>query len=222
MSKTPTFVIDENPDIKDATRAYRHLRRMVRLGKIAEKALSAIDIDGFYDGNTPIATSRDRIENVRFHKRLDISRDDLGDMSELQIKLGRQDDNEITLFMTGPMAFQVDTKPSYEIRPDERRIGVIRLNKNAIKWHDGRNGKIYRIYREMKYDGAKESLEAFSRCVSSSLVKEVDNDDEPYKRCAKTVDLQDRSWEWFLQDGHAERMFLDILRLVSVYQVMEK
>ena len=224
LSKVPTFVVGDDPDPVAAKKAYRHLRRMVSYGKLAEKALKKLETDGFCDSKT-FVVNNDRIETVNFGKRLPISRNDLSDMAGLQISFGRYDayDKEVPLYITGPMTFQVSNNPlTYEVRDARRSIGSVRVNKNNIKITD-RYVAPYRVYKEMKY--AATSLELFSKQVSRVLVEVEETDDEGVVRhgdaSAKTSDLRLRAWEWFLADGHAERMFKDILEQVSILQVME-
>lgn len=216
--KIPTFVVDGDPDPTSAKKAYRHLRRMVSYGKLAEKALKKLEADGFCDSKTPVIDN-DRIEVVNFGKRLPISRSDLSDMAGLQISFGRYNahDKEITLYISGPMTFQVSSNPpTYEVRDDRRSIGSVRINKNNVKIL-GRYDAPYRVYKEMKY--ASTSLELFSKQVSRILI-EIDGNGT-HTSAAKTADLRLRAWEWFLADGHAERMFIDILQQISIFQVME-
>lgn len=225
LSKVPTFVVGDDPDPVAAKKAFRDLRRMVSYGKLAKKALEKLETVGFYDGNTPVVAEHGSVRAVNFGKRLPISRNDLSDMAGLQISFGRYNpqEKEVSLYITGPMTFQVSNDPLiYEVRDARRDIGSVRINKNNVKITD-RYAAPYRVYKEMKYAAA--SLELFSKQVSRYLVDIEETDDENVVRrgdaSAKTSDLNLRAWEWFLEDGHAERMFKDILQQVSILQVME-
>ena len=250
MARVPGFTVDENSDPEVAAKALEALRRMVEFGKQAALALAAVERDGFYDGAVPVASepTDDRYNNVyavqghyetkkktdvhfvHLPRRLPISRADLGDMARLRVEMGQVKDTsyagnptrEIPLFVAGPLARQTATGVAeYEVVEDRRECGHIRINKNHLSWLAPAGygtGDAHRVYKEMKYAGAKESMVAFSKGVSKILVVKGSAE---MLAAAKTLDLQNTAWEWFLQDGHAERMFRDIHEITRVIEVME-
>jgi len=50
------FCVDNNSDPKRAVEAIRDLKRMAKLGKRAEKVLTALREDGHFDGKIPLVT----------------------------------------------------------------------------------------------------------------------------------------------------------------------
>jgi hypothetical protein len=250
MQKRLGFTVDENSDPKVAETALEALRRMVEIGKQAEAALAAVERDGFYDGVAPLASepTDDRYNNqyavqgnyetkkktdvhfVHLPRRLPISRADLGDMARLRIEMGGVKDTsyagnptkEVPLYVAGPLAVQTATGAAeYEVVEDRRECGHIRINKSHLSWLAPASygtGDAHRVYKEMKYAGARESMKAFAVGVSRVLVVKGDKE---MLAAAKTLDLQNSAWEWFLEDGHAERMFRDIHEITRVIEVME-
>lgn len=244
MQRKPGFTVDESIDPKDAEAAMRDLRRMIRFGKMAERAMRSLREKGFYDGLAPLApqpgqayvgqySQGKRKADVRFARlpmRLGVSREDLGPMAELRLEFDRIEDTkyagnpckELDVFLAGPMALQVASGlPRYEVREDRRKVGTVRINKGHLSWLENAsygNGAAWRVYKEMKYPGAKESLAAFSKGASKIL---VELEDKGMSFAAKTLELQATAWEWFLADGHALRFFRDIHESVRVAEVME-
>jgi hypothetical protein len=246
--KSAGFVVDESSDEKLAKDVLKDLRRMAKLGRMAERALRGIEADGFYTGFAPVATlpsdaryggysnhnetkKSSTVRFVRLHKRLPISRADLGPMDKLYIQMGKVNDTkyagndtrEIPLLICGPMMTQkVSGEAGCELEDDERECGHIRINKNHLSWLAPAAygpGDAWRVYKEMKYSGARESMTAFAKGVSSILVKKERS--QEFLASAKMLDLQANAWEWFLADGHAERMFRDIHELTRVIEVMD-
>lgn len=238
MSKLQ-FTVDESINPKDAEEAFKNLRRMIRYGRMAERALKSIKATGYYNGITPLAPSPSSVyssnsaqhagkrkTDVKFSylpKRLGISREDLGPMSELRLEFGSMNmHREIELFLVGPMAEQVENgMPEYEVSPGRRRLGTIRINKGHLSWLENAQygtGGAWRVYKEMKYSGAKESLAAFSKGASKIL---VERQNQEHAFAAKTLELQAEAHAWFLADGHAERMFLEIHEMTKIIEVMQ-
>jgi hypothetical protein len=246
MLKKPQFTVDESISQEDAEEALRDLRRMIRYGRMAERAMKSLQEKGYYDGLAPLAPETDQLHrgqysvgkqksDVRFAhlpKRLPISREDLGPMAELRLDFDKVETTsysgnpckEVKIYLEGPMAFQVASGlPKYKIDEDRRQIGKIRINKGHLSWLENTasgygEGSAWRVYKEMKYAGAQESLAAFSKGASLILVKREDSD---HVFAAKTLELQATAWEWFLADGHAERFFAEIHQMTKIAEVMD-
>jgi hypothetical protein len=144
-------------------------------------------------------------------------------MFQLQVELGTHDGKEVELFVKGPIAYQVSQQSVYKIREGRHPIGSVRINKGNLLWISNIGASFakkgtFQLYKELKYSGARTSMEAFSRGVSKILAM-VEPDGLPLAT-AKTLDLQNNAWQWFLEDGHAERMFRDIHELIRVFEVM--
>lgn len=182
-------------------------------------------------------TKHSQVQFLRLPRRLSISRADLGDMSKFSIDFGPMNGKEIDFFINGPVAVQtVPGKPIYEIQELRREVGKIRINTGHISWVSMDGKKVVRVYKEMHYSGAKSSMEDFSKHVSRAFIEcgelppapasfnksRIYNLQSTVRPSAKTLDLQNRVWQWFLDDGHAERMFKDIHELVRVAEVMGK
>lgn len=251
MAKKITFSVDENSNPEVARTVIRDLRRMIRLGTLAQKAIKGLLRDGFYDGLTPVVDKvtplhwdqggysvqghyhgkkHATVRFVRLPRLSDISRADLGDMNFLHLSLGPNEDHfnknnmELKLSITGPIAFQLESgKETYEIRETTFEMGRVRINKNHLSWVDPFGDKgAWRVYKDMKYDGAQDSLRAFSRSVSKRLVRSEAENDGSMAASAKTLNLQNSAWEWFMADGHAERMFREIHDVAKVHEVMNR
>ena len=240
----PTFTVDESIEPRDAEKALEELRRMAKYGRMADRALRSIREKGFYDGFAPLAglpgssysgqyAQGKKKSDVRFARlpaRRAVSREDLGPMGELRLELDKvrdtkyagNDCKEVSLWLRGPMAVQVaNGLPEYEIRESRRQLGSVRVNKGHLSWLENSaygSGAAWRVYKEMKYAGARESLAAFSRGVSCILTV-LESKDLMFS--AKTLELQATAWGLFLADGHAERLFRDIHGLIVAAIVME-
>jgi hypothetical protein len=248
MQKKPQFTVDESIDAEMAEKALKNLRRMVRYGRMAERAMKSIAQKGYYDGLTPLADGiepfyggrfsqgkkKSEIRFARLPMRQPISREDLGPMSDLRLELGKIENTsysgnsckEVQLYINGPMAIQQKSAlPVYTIEEDCRKIGSVRINKGHLSWlendRNGNSGGAWRIYKEMKYAGARDSLVAFAKGVSLMLCVRDKGDDGTLVYSAKTLELQETAWEWFLADGYAEKFFREIHELIRVAEVMD-
>ena len=113
--------------------------------------------------------------------------------------------------------------PVYEIDHDRRKVGAVRINKGHLSWLEPSYQKgAWRVYKDARYAGAAESLQAFAKGLSQVLVS-IAMDDKAAEMlpAAKTLDLRATAWEWILADGHAERLFREVHKAVVVAEVME-
>ena len=254
MIKTPTFVVNDNQDPKKSRKAIQNLKRMIKYGKIAEAALKNINTQGYHSGRSPIinevhglsisgfSNERNRptsklatCEYVRFHKRVEVSRSDVGDLSKLRAEVDHTDGGKPVLYLAGPLFFQLfPNKDIFEIKEGRRQLGFININKGYISLTphtdveppNGFDDKVIRIYQAMAF--AKESLQSFSAYAGTALADvELVKYATPYPNkktrpgmMSKTIEIQNKSGEWIYEEGHAERLFLEINRLVKVHQVM--
>lgn len=249
MTKVPTFVVDENSEPEVAAEAMKDLRRMVRYGDMAKKALREIKQNGYYDGLTPLSSkagqswqnkyskvpTRDRkqshIQFVCLPRRIEISRSDLGDLSQLRVEVGSVEEGSfaghttrvVPVYISGPFTFQVQTeKPIFEIKEGKCQVGQIRINKGYLSWISP-TGAVHRLYKDTKYPGAKDTIRAFAMALSKSLIstESADPEDtEGLRPSAKTLDLRSHAWNWILNEGHAERLISSVFNLVHVADVM--
>lgn len=237
-----TFTVDEDSSEKAALEAVKDLRRMAKLGRMAQAALDSLRARGHYDGLAPMiglpqddwnAKGRKKAEVRirRLPRKLGISRADLAPFGELRLRIGKGRDTsysahscrELELWLDGPVMVQTEPGQAvYEVRDLQQRIGDVRVNKGHLSWlQDSANGygtgSAFRIYQETKYDGAKKTIAEFAKSVSKRLCT-AEKDVLP---AAKTLDLQAGAWEWLVEDGVAERLLADVHPAVTVAQVME-
>jgi hypothetical protein len=236
-----TFTVDEDSSDKAAQEALKDLRRMAKLGRMAQAALDSLRAEGHYDGLAPMISrpmddwnakgrKKAEVRIRRLPRRLGVSRADLAPFAGLSLRLGKLKDTsysgnpcrELELWLDGPMARQ--TAPGlaeYEIVQSSWRVGDVRVNKGHLSWLKEATygtGAAFRIYQETKYDGAKKTIEEFAKSVSKKLCTVGQEGMIP---AAKTLDLQATAWEWLVADGVSERLLAEVHPAVTVAQVME-
>ena len=239
------FTVDEDSATLQATQVLKELRRMARFGRMADKALKDLETQGFCDRLVPVAgiPSNDwglhnetkkkvEVHFVRLPERLDFSRADLGPFDKLRMEVDIAKNTkysgnpclEVPLFLAGPMATQtVSGRAVYSIEESRRDVGFIRINKSGLSWITPR-GMAQKVYKETKYSGAQESIKAFAAALSNIIViKKFIVSSIPGQQllvAAKTLKLQKHAAEWLIEDGHAERLFLEISNLTRMSEIL--
>lgn len=222
----PTFVVDDDIDPDSAYRAVSALKRMIRLGKVAESALEQLRRQGFCDTRVPTLSPQYggyRYEAHRLAARPTVSRKNLPDPARLVLSLGKLRDSdwsghpckEATIFLTGPQTTQIKAHPvKFRTYEKETEVGFVRLNKNHLSWWC--EGRAHRVYKEMKY--AKEAdLFSLGEFIANKIVRKNEEGD----RSAMLVILREQAAEWLVEDGHVQRWMQELRTQTPILEVME-
>jgi len=193
------FCVDNNSDLQRAVEAVRDLKRMVKLGRRAEKILTALQEEGRFDGKIPLVTKavRDPYYNVVVHNfpaYEPISRDDIPDWDNLSIECGEREEGshggskfwEMPVFLRGTalaMELKNDTgytgrvvKVKMHVKQHRAKLGEARMKSNGTVTFDPNsryaNGRgVFRIKRNVEAsDKTRQEAEAFAKVVARCLV----------------------------------------------------
>ena len=229
------FTVDEDVTEEGAEQALLQLRRMIKLGKLAERAMADIRAQGYTDRTVPIASVIESkwdhshsttITVVHMPKREPVSREDLPDLSKLQVALGTPQEDTysgnpcivVPMSIKGPLMTQTEQGLAvYKTVEEERKCGRLRINKNHVSWLEGDYGdSAQKVYWEYRYAMAK-SAPAFAEYLAKVIVNLGPGVD---KRCGKTVMLHDQMPKWLCDDGHVQRLFREMIEYCRVTKVM--
>jgi len=228
------FTVDEDVTEGGAKLALVQLRRMIKLGKLAERAMADIRSQGYTNRTVPIANRTvpqwnkmhsTVVSIVHMPRREPVSRADLTDLSKLQIALGIPEEDEysgnpcivVPMSIKGIMLTQTEQGLAvYDAVEEERSCGRLRINKNHVSWLEGNYSEAQKVYWEYRYAQAK-SAPAFATALSRVIVNLGEGVD---KRCGKTVMLHDQMPQWLCDDGHVARLFREIIEFCKVVKVM--
>lgn len=248
MSKK--FVVDNNSDPEAAQEALRNLRRTIKLGKIAERALKAIQTEGHYDGQV-VVVSRDVYYGAQVHRfpaYQSVSRADIPNWDQLAVVCGDKttgshggskfDQVPVWLQATGWAPDRdenaVPTGKWERVRLGERlaraRLGNCRMKKGGEVTFDPSTmlgfspEGVFRIKRNPDAS-SKTRAEAiqFAKLVAHCLVNcGMSHEWQLRQKCPqKLLDLQRVAQHWLIEDGIVKRMFNDMLDAIEVVKVME-
>jgi hypothetical protein len=181
--------------------------------------------------------------SVRFamlQKRQPFSRADLPPLGNLQLVFKEAEHTkysghpciQIPLYCRGQVARQVDPAGTLQFFEEEQHLGTIRINKNHLSFIENSNNKTVHVFPNLSKapaEKAKESAKLFSERLARLMVREgVDLSDAQsasggkfVQMTARTLDLQNTSPQWFIEDGVVQRMYEEIYRYASVLEVME-
>ena len=245
MPVSPDFTVDEDSSPEAAARALTNLNRMVRYGRMAEKALAEIKSFGFSNRLAPGAEQAGsrygrsaasspgsgqicKASFRRFPKIEPFGPSDIGDTSLLRLELGAIEDTqysghpckEVKLLVAGPMIVQKAFKSGrseYYTTEDSRSVGGIRINKAHLSWLEPARYSYGRAHpiRKGKYDPS--SVDVFALALSKIIVALADSE---IGISAKTLSIQNTAHLWLGADGTADRLFKSIYDLITVAEIM--
>jgi hypothetical protein len=243
------FVVDNNSDPAEAKQVLRQLRRTVRLGKIAERALKSLEERGSFDSRV-VVLHREYGYYCAAVRKLSayrpFSRDDVPGWPELTVVCGKKTIgshggsrfDQVSLWLLG-----TGFAPRRHIKPVDQweqvtlrkgvpgaRLGTCRMKANGEVTFvvssslEETTNCVIRISRNPGAS-AKSLAEAqrFARVVAACLVDVGrPHELELFKKCPQYLtDLRRAAPDWLIEDGHVHRMFNDILDAVAVVRVME-
>lgn len=250
------FSVDHFSDDVTCRKILLKLKRTIRLGKLAQDALREIETTGFTERMLPVSGERNdsswdnqskkyckshNVQLVRFRKREDISRADLGPMDQIHIELGKMVEGKYSVFVNketdltihGPFRRQIDAQGTLETQELSVKIGFVRINKSHLSFvENGYGGATHQVYKSLKVSQhAAASYKAMANCIAKAIIgvsnervvdpvtgvisgKEID-------MSAKVHDLQAAAPQWLVDDGHIERICNEIHQTVKVLTVME-
>ena len=235
------FSVDHHSDDKSARAELLHLRRMARLGKVAERALAEIKARGFTNKLLPVAVASTEgwrrgtgghvfshnIQHIRFRQREDISRADLAPMDQIHVEFGGLKDGHYSAFankeapvsVKGPFRRQVDAQGTLETVELSVEIGKIRINKSHLSFVEGQyNGATFQVYKALKV--SQHALAAY-KGIATSVAKAIVDADLHVPKSARVHDLQTHAPDWLVEDGHIERLCGEIHSTIKILEVME-
>ena len=230
------FTVGTDSSELEAKLAITKLRRTIRHGRIAEKALKSIQTKGSYEGSvlllnkseTEWAGSKAFEGNTqRLSQRLSISRADLGDFNKLRFTFGRIKDGShgghphkmMDLLVIGDIPMQMkDFEPVYEMERDcSQKFGHVRINKGSIAWLDDSYAPVAcRLFTTYASDKSKDTLNHFANELSKKLCMGLERQTE---LCAKSNELLETASEWLIADGIAEKLLIQILAEAKVAEI---
>jgi len=206
-------------------RAFRDLRRLVRLGRMAEAALSRIREKGWADGKFP-AAGHDR------YKSLDVrsyyleavrtpTRDMVPAFADLTVSLGKPitgshggtEFKEVPLWLSGTGFAQLNR----EVVPRQvgERLGSLRLKKDGGITYESKQSKVVKLYSEFKSEKSLQSASAFADDFTAAL---GGCDDASPSQLYN--DLMEQVPEWLIGEGHVRRLCLEARDAARVLGVM--
>lgn len=236
------FSVDEHSDDETARKVLLQLKRMARLGKVAERALKEIEEKGFCNRQLPVAfASKDSwkkqadssyicthdISHVKFRKREDISRADLGPMDQIHIEFGGMRDGhysafsnkEAPLLLRGPFRRQINVEGELETQELSVEVGKVRINKSHLSFVEGTySGKTHQVY---KAQGVSPHALVAYKGMAECFVKAIVDTTPGISMSARTHDLRTTAPQWLVEDGHIERLCQEIHKTIRVLEVME-
>jgi len=235
------FSVDHFSDDKSARTQLLHLRRMARLGKVAERALADIERQGYTNKLLPVAVVRKEawrqqngglpfshdVQHVRFRQREDISRADLGPMDQIHVEFGSMKDGYYSAFknkeapvsIKGPFRRQVNAQGQLVTENLSVEIGKVRINKSHLSFVEGSyNGTAWQVYKSIKVSPhALAAYKGIAICVAKAIVDTAPN----IAKSARVHDLQTNAPDWLVEDGHIERLCQEIHSTIKILEVME-
>jgi hypothetical protein len=201
--------------------------------------LAGNEIAQWYDGVH--GTMGHTVRFAVLKKRQPFSRADLPPLDNLQLvfKDANMDAQYsghpcilIDLYCHGQVARQIDSAGTLQFFEEEQHLGTIHINKNHLSFIENSNNKTVHVFPNLSKapaEKAKESAKVFSERLARLMMREgVDLSDAQsasggkfVQMTARTLDLQNTSPQWFIEDGVVQRMYEEIYRYVSVLEVME-
>lgn len=233
-----TFTVDNNASDAKCAEMIEALRRTVKYGKMAEKALRNIRENGFHDGKVPCAHAHPYgMEVHRFPKRVAVDRSMIPEWKSLSVACGEIRETRVcgrpiktlSVYLVGiglrPDFADAKTVHVRKIahgpgRPHSK-IGDARLKKSGEITLDTRHG-VMRIRRSSgAYEGAMRDAARFAALTAQILVGTEDLSPYCRGRCpAQLLDLEAQIKAWLIEDGIANRMANDIFDAAEVAKIM--
>lgn len=243
------FCVNNRSDPKSVTEAVTALKRMVRFGKRAERALKELETEGFFDGRVPVMDPCYKSYSarvVRFPAYIPISRDDIPGWKDMTIDFGElhkgshggHEFRQFQVFFRGT-ALAAETedythtgKILYE--PQKHGVKTSQLGYCRIK----SNGSVtfapcfcgypnvpsvIRVKRNPEASD-KTRTEALQFATMLAYVIIQCNDGYGYDRekiPQQLLDLRVALPVWLVEDGIVRRMFNEILDIVEVTKVTD-
>ena len=239
------FVVDNRSDPEAVREAVTDLKRLIRLGKHAEKALQKIRSEGHYDGR--VATVGCSCPGGylsasihRFPAYVPVFRDMIPGWENLAIWCGEVGVDShggtkfptISVHLSGNGFSMNSEKPGFTfpvqfdaIPKGQSRIGFLRLKKNGDVTFTPVHGyasPVIRVWRNPELSKTRAAMAEFARIVAKKLV----HGGEPYEQSRINVpqwmiDLNREAAGWMVEDGIVKRMFNDMLDAALVVKVIE-
>lgn len=239
------FCVDNDSDPKRVAEAVRALRRTVRLGRRAEKALKALEEQGHFDGKVPVfvpAWKEYLAEIHTFPAYQSVSRDDVPDWKSMSLDFGERSENSyggatfhtVPVYLKGrALCMERDesglltgriVKKLQKAKIYSANLGECRLKSNGAVTFAHRHFKgVVRVRRKIgSSERAQSDALRFAEIVAQCVVKIDRGGPDEYKKIPQhLIDLQAAIPAWLIEDGHVERMFNSMLDTIEIVKVME-
>jgi hypothetical protein len=230
------FCVNNSSDPEDVKEAIHALRRMIRYGKLADKALQQIQTVGHYDGRVPCTEQKARgyghpgIQYQKFPAYKSISRDQIIGYKDFKISLSEKRDTgnpniEFDVYFEGFYTHFDDEAMKFVTKHTNDKdylnlVGKLRVCSNYLSFRASYSTKLpaVKIFNNCNLPGANAAMLSFASAVSYAVflgIQWLTNVPQ------QTIDLHKNLPAWLIEDGFCRKWFREIRDHVAVASVME-
>lgn len=207
----------------------RHLRKMIKLGKIAERAYQNIQETGYYNGRVLVIENvnsyRDDVVKRVLSKKIEVRREDTIPMHDLTVSVedGGMDYHGSNKFPTARLSitgthvmFNKKNRPTFEVKTTP--WGSVRILKTGYTLNSSTWGsEVFKLYSDFKNPNEKmaESCMRMAQDLANNLILSSGC------RTYYATDMIKHVQGWLISEGHVQRIMKDIISQTKVLEVME-
>ena len=180
------FCVNNSSDPEDVKEAIHALRRMIRYGKLADKALQQMQTIGYYNGRVPCTQQKSRTygnPGVRYHKfpaYKSISRDQIPGYRDFRISISERKesykhDTKFDVYFEGfHTSFDEDTQKFVTKHTDDNHanlVGRLRVCSNCLSFRASHSTKLpsIKIFNNCNLPGANRAILSFASAISYAM-----------------------------------------------------
>lgn len=236
------FCVDNQSDPDKVKEAVRALRRTVKLGRRAEKALEALRTHGHFDGKVAVfgtwGGARYSAEIHTFPAYREASRSDIPNWEQICIECGECEkgshggatfrqapvyfkglaldlERDESMVLTGRVVAKLQQAKIYSAK-----LGNCRMKSNGQVTFAPESRYCSKGVFRVRRDPREEEIAQFAEVLAKCLVKYGDGYRESEKVPQHMLDLRKEVRGWLIEDGFIPGMFADMLNAVEVARVM--
>lgn len=230
------FSVEGSKNPKDQRRAVLDLRRMIRLGRIAEAALLDIEQQGSTNKMVPLARSKTtyykegyrregfHVACIKLPAIVPVQIDFESDLRDMSFGVGRLFRakyagglcHQFAISISAPVYIEGRDNPSQFTRkgPETIRIGTIRVNKHHLSWIPPIDRGVIKIRPQHT---PRESLEAIARIIAQFVIIP-----EGYVKKTQLIDdAREQLIRKLIDSGFLEDQIRDLHAKAKILKVME-
>lgn len=232
MGRKHPFCIGQDSDEERLQEALVGLRRMIRYGRLAEKALRNLRTQGFCDCQVPVATRiregyPGHIQAVRFPAFVNVTRADVPDYGQFKFQFGKAVKGEHGGQMTDEVQVRLHAtgwcQHFEEWKPRSLHVGNARLKRNGETVFVSNRSEgidkegVSKLYKAGDSTNAKLAYLTIARTFAHHMVRMYKEQDvsQPF------TDLREKLADWLVEDGHVRDFCIFLRENAVVASVLE-